>query len=99
MLCVLLVLMMAFLLLFFAVRPVYLMAGPQVENLRMYIREQKYIVHAGGLLKTQTGEEVIYTNSLEALINMYDAGNRICEIDIRETSDGVLVCAHGDEEN
>ena len=28
---------------------------------------------------------------------MYDAGNRFCEIDIRETSDGVLICAHGDE--
>ena len=36
---------------------------------------------------------------MDALRNMYDAGNRFCEIDIRETSDGVLVCAHGDDEH
>ena len=90
-------LLMACFLFIFTVRPVYLSAGPEVEELRREIWDQKHIVHAGGALRTQAGDEVIYTNSLDALWNMYDAGNRFCEIDIRETSDGVLVCAHGDE--
>ena len=97
-LLILLLLLILGLLLAFAVRPVALSAGREVENLRGAIREQKQIVHAGGALRTQTGDEVIYTNSLDALQNLYDAGNRFCEIDIRETSDGVLICAHGDEE-
>jgi glycerophosphoryl diester phosphodiesterase len=96
-LLILLLLLILCLLLVFAVRPLTLSAGQGVENLRSQIREQKHIVHAGGALTTQAGEEVIYTNSLDALQNMYDAGNRFCEIDIRETSDGVLICAHGDE--
>ena len=93
----LLVMLMVCFLLLFTVRPVYLSASPEVERLRRAIQTQKHIVHAGGILKTQAGDEVIYTNSMDALRNMYDAGNRFCEIDIRETSDGVLVCAHGDE--
>ena len=96
-LILLLVMLMASFLLLFTVRPVYLSADPGIEGLRKEIRTQKHIVHAGGILKTQAGDEVIYTNSMDALRNMYDAGNRFCEIDIRETSDGVLVCAHGDE--
>ena len=89
--------LMAGLLLFFAVRPITLPAAPEVENLRREISAQKRVVHAGGALATQAGDEMAYTNSLDALHNMYDAGNRFCEIDIRETSDGVLICAHGDE--
>ena len=85
------------LLLFFSVRPVTLAAGPEVEKIRAELRAQKVIIHAAGALRTQAGDEAIYTNSLDALQNMYDAGNRFCEIDIRETSDGVLICAHGDE--
>ena len=94
---ILLLLLTAGVLLFFSVRPVYLSAGPEAENLREAIRGQKRIVHAAGALRTQAGNEAIYTNSLDALQNMYDAGNRFCEIDIRETSDGVLICAHGDD--
>ena len=93
----LLFLLMTGILLFFAVRPVYLSGSTEIEDLREAIRDQKHIVHAGGVLKTQKGDEVTYTNSLDALRNMYDAGNRFCEIDIREASDGVLICAHGDE--
>ena len=95
--CFLLLLLLLSLLLFFAVRPVALPAGPEVEKLRREICGQKRIVHAGGALMTQAGDEVIYTNSLDALQNMYDAGNRFCEVDIREASDGILICAHGDE--
>ena len=94
--CLLFLLLLG-LLLFFAVRPTILPAGPEVEKLRREIYARKRVVHAGGALMTQAGDEVIYTNSLDALKNMYNAGNRFCEIDIRETSDGVLICAHGDE--
>lgn len=96
---VLFVLLMAGLLLIISVRPVYYSASQDVENLRREIREQKRIIHAGGALRTKAGDEVIYTNSLDALLNMYDAGYRFCEIDIRETSDAVLICAHGDKEH
>ena len=92
-----LLLFLAGLLLIFTVRPVCVPVSQEMESIRDAIREQKYIIHAGGALKTQAGNIVIYTNSLDALQNMYDAGNRFCEIDMRETSDGVLVCAHGDE--
>ena len=85
------------LLLFFSVRPVTLAAGPEIEKKRADLRAQKVIIHAGGALKTQSGDEVVYTNSLNALQNLYEKGWRFCEIDIRETSDGVLICAHGDE--
>lgn len=92
-----LLLFLAGFLLIFTVRPVCVPVSQEMESIRDAIREQKYIIHAGGALKTQAGNIVIYTNSLDALQNMYDAGNRFCEIDMRETSDGVLVCAHGDE--
>ena len=93
----LLVILTVGLLVSFSARPIYLSAGSEVENLRGAIREQKMIIHAGGALKTQTGYEAVYTNSLDALQNLYGKGMRFCEIDIRETSDGILICAHGDE--
>ena len=64
--------------------------------MRKTIRQEQHIIHAGGYLLTHDGQSVSYTNSYDALIHMYEAGNRICEIDIRETTDGVLICAHGD---
>ena len=96
--CLLLFFLIFALLLLFAMRPAYLPASNDVEELRIEIRDQKRIIHAGGALKTKSGDEAIYTNSFDALLNMYSAGYRFCEIDIRETSDGVLICAHGDEE-
>ena len=69
----------------------------EVEAVRTAISETGRIVHAGGFLWTEDGDLVAYTNSWDALVNMYGQGNRICEIDIRETYDGVLVCAHGDD--
>ncbi|MBQ8945694.1 MAG: hypothetical protein IJ058_13750 [Lachnospiraceae bacterium] len=40
------------------------------------------------------GKEYDYTNSYEALINMYGLGNRVAEVDFSFTDDWELVCAH-----
>lgn len=74
--------------------PSYDPASPPVESIRARIREEGVVIHAGGMLITRNGEEVSYTNSYDSLLNMYALGHRICEIDIGETSDGVLICAH-----
>ena len=68
-----------------------------VGRLRRAVEKDGHIIHAGGFLSTENGEQVSYTNSLEALENLYAHGNRFCEIDLQETSDGMLVCGHGDE--
>ncbi len=83
---------------FFAIRPLSDRADRRTETVREMIRSNRRVIHAGGFLETSEGELVRYTNSYEALTNMYARGNRVCEIDIRETADGVPVCAHGDEE-
>ena len=92
-----LLMLAGFLLLLFAVRPVKYPVSEKTETVRMAIAKTGRIVHAGGFIQTADGELVRYTNSAEALANMYAKGNRVCEIDIRETSDGTLVCAHGDD--
>ncbi len=83
-------------LLFFCVRPLQYPVSSGTESVRAAISENGRVVHAGGFLTTWSGELVAYTNSFDALQNMYEQGNRVCEVDIRETGDGVLVCAHGD---
>lgn len=77
-----------------ALYPVYIPASPSVEAIRDRIRNEGVIIHAGGTLQTRNGETVNYTNSYSSLTNMYALGHRICELDIGETSDGVLICAH-----
>lgn len=72
-------------------------AGSEVERMRESLSQDGHIIHAGGLLVTSNGEQVTYTNSLEALENLYEQGNRFCEIDLQETSDGMVICGHGDE--
>lgn len=49
----------------------------------------RYIIHAGGVIDGNTN-----TNSLEAIQNAYDQGNRVIEIDFNITNDGCLVCTH-----
>lgn len=74
---------------------------PVTESTKMMrdrIREERFVIHAGGYLPKAESGYYAFTNSLDAVENMYEMGNRICEIDIRETSDGVLVCAHGDDQ-
>lgn len=91
----LILLLIAGALCFYARGELYFPAEERVEAMRQRIREQRFIVHAGGFLTTSKGERVNYTNSYEGLLQLWEAGNRVCEFDFRETSDGVLVCAHG----
>ena len=72
-------------------------ADASLRELRAKLAEDGHIIHAGGYLNTSDGTQVYYTNSLEALENLYQNGNRFCEIDLQETSDGMLICGHGDE--
>ena len=72
-------------------------AGSEVERIRESFSKDGHIIHAGGLLVTANGEQVTYTNSLEALENLYEQGNRFCEIDLQETWDGMVICGHGDD--
>ena len=90
-------LFLAVLLFAFAVRPVQLSVSPEVNEVRTAIASTGRVVHAGGFMRTAVGELVAYTNSYDALVGMYEQGNRVCEIDIRETADGALICAHGSE--
>ena len=69
----------------------------EVAAVQQLLREDGHVIHAGGFLSTEDGETVSYTNSMEALEHLYRDGNRICEIDIQETVDGMLICGHGDE--
>lgn len=52
------------------------------------------IAHAGGALRTSSGEEVVYTNSYEALVQSYDLGFRVIEFDFEVTTDGQLAAVH-----
>ena len=87
----------AVILLLFAVRPVQYPVQPDVAEVRTTIAKTGRVVHACGFLETADGERVAYTNSYDALTGMYEQGNRVCEIDIREAGDGELICAHGSE--
>lgn len=70
------------------------MVSNAVEEMRNFIKNQKYIVHACGEYYGEDGNYYTYTNSKEALLNCYGAGYRVCEIDFRFSSDGQLICTH-----
>ena len=52
--------------------------------------ETRFIAHACGAI-----DGVAMTNSIEALNTNYDNGCRVFEVDLIDTTDGVLVCWHG----
>ncbi|MBR1457376.1 MAG: hypothetical protein IJ594_09515 [Oscillospiraceae bacterium] len=52
--------------------PVYRIAGEPVETVRRRIAAERHIIHAGGYLTASDGELVRYTNSREALLNMWE---------------------------
>lgn len=64
---------------------------PPVEDI---LRRDGRIVHAGGQIAGADGKLFTYTNSAEALVNAYRAGNRVMEFDFMQTSDGHLAGIH-----
>lgn len=64
---------------------------PSVEDI---LKQQRRVVHAGGQIARENGRVLTYTNSAEALVNAYRAGNRILEFDFLQTADGHLACIH-----
>lgn len=58
------------------------------------LRQDGRIIHAGGTIAGPSGIFRTYTNSAEALVNAYRAGNRVMEFDFLQTSDGRLACLH-----
>ena len=58
------------------------------------LRQNGRIIHAGGTVAGPSGTFRTYTNSAEALVNAYRAGNRVMEFDFLQTSDGHLACIH-----
>ncbi len=65
---------------------------------RKLLEKERFIIHAGGFVIDENGTEHVYTNSIEALNNCYDSGNRIAEFDFMMTADDRVVCAHDADE-
>ncbi len=70
----------------------------KILSLRSTLDKEKTVIHAAGYVQVD-GVEYDYTNTYDALVNCYDAGNRVVEIDFKFTSDGKLVCAHEGTDN
>lgn len=58
------------------------------------LRQSGRVIHAGGYIVGPSGKGATYTNSAEALVNAYRAGNRVMEFDFMGTSDGHLAGTH-----
>ena len=65
-----------------------------IAKMRTFFQENKYIIHACGMITDDEGNEFDYTNSKEALTNALNNGNKIIEIDFHYPSDHELVCGH-----
>ncbi len=65
-----------------------------IIKMRQFFIEQKYIIHACGMIADDEGNEYDYTNSAQALESSLSKGNTIIEIDFHYTSDHELVCGH-----
>ncbi|WP_026665955.1 glycerophosphodiester phosphodiesterase family protein [Butyrivibrio sp. FC2001] len=66
----------------------------EIVKMRLFFMDNKYIIHACGMISDEDGNEYDYTNSKEALTNSLNNGNKIIEIDFHYTSDHELVCGH-----
>ncbi len=64
---------------------------------RTMLEKDHAVVHGAGWIEDESGNTYDYTNSLEALTNSYNMGNRVVEMDFLCTSDGKIVCAHESE--
>ena len=66
-----------------------------ILSVRQAVHEDGFILHAGGALPGNDGEEVHVTNSVQSLENYRKNGKtRFLEMDLLETSDGDIICAH-----
>lgn len=62
----------------------------KTEHYNQYKKDtNRFIAHAGGKI-----DNLIYTNSLEALNKSYADGFRLFELDIQKTTDGKYIAAH-----
>lgn len=69
--------------------------APEVSpGAEQVLKEDRRIIHAGGYITSPAGKGRTYTNSAEALVNAYRAGNRVVELDFMWTSDGRLAGTH-----
>ena len=68
-----------------------------IHDARVSLESERAIVHGAGFIEDDQGNLYDYTNSLEALTNSYNMGNRIVEMDFLWTIDGKMVCAHESE--
>ena len=68
-------------------------ANPIVYSEKDWTEENKLIAHAGGAVR-EKGYTTYYTNSREALVQNYNLGHRVFEIDFYLTSDQKLAAVH-----
>jgi len=66
----------------------------KIARVQKLLQDEKYIIHAGGFISDVEGNTYTYSNSKEALLNLYNNGNKFCEIDFQISTDGQLVCIH-----
>ncbi|MDO5703172.1 MAG: hypothetical protein Q4G47_07435 [Lachnospiraceae bacterium] len=66
-----------------------------VMRIRQEIREDRFILHAGGFLPGNDGEDMYLSNSVQALDNFRENGTtRFLEMDFLITTDDDIICAH-----
>jgi len=75
----------------------YYLEQCEIYGVRTMVESERAIVHGAGYIANERGEVYDYTNSLDALTNSYNMGNRIVEMDFLWTTDGKMVCAHENE--
>ena len=75
------------------------MIRSDISRIRNMLKNERYIIHAGGLVQDNEGNAYSYTNSREAMETCYGNGNRVSEFDFMLTKDGYLVCAHDFEDD
>lgn len=64
------------------------------EEAAFLMENTKYIIHAAGRLGVDIGQPLDGSNSMDGLVNAYENGNRIIELDFNFTDDGYLACIH-----
>ncbi|MBR0093615.1 MAG: hypothetical protein IJP92_18160 [Lachnospiraceae bacterium] len=69
-----------------------------IASVRNGICGEQVIIHAGGFIRVEPdGPEYSYSNSMDALVNGYSAGNHYTELDFILSADDHLICSHHDD--